>query len=140
MQMGDHVANMLAADLAGATRPAFRYFDKGDMATIGRMAAVARVAWPFKAHWSGFPAWITWITVHIFFLIGYRNRIAVFAAWIWTYFTFTRAARLITGDQSLPGWKEQVTAGPPELRLIPVESLIAGGKPAQSGGKPGFDK
>jgi NADH dehydrogenase len=137
MQMGDHVANMLAADFAGEMRPAFRYFDKGDMATIGRMAAVARVAWPFKAHWSGFPAWITWITVHIFFLIGYRNRIAVFAAWIWTYFTFTRAARLITGDQSLPGWKEHVTAGPPELRLISVESLIAGGKPARSGGKAG---
>jgi NADH dehydrogenase len=98
------------------------------MATIGRMSAVARVVWPFKAHWSGFPAWITWLTVHIFFLIGYRNRISVFGAWIWTYFTFTRAARLITGDQSLPGWKERVTAGPPEPRLIPVESLIAGGK------------
>jgi NADH dehydrogenase len=50
MQMGDHLANMLAADLAGQLRPAFRYFDKGDMATIGRMAAVARVEWPFKAH------------------------------------------------------------------------------------------
>ena len=68
MQMGDHVAKMLAADLKGAKRPAFRYFDKGDMATIGRMAAVAKVEWPFKAHMSGFPAWLTWMTVHIFFL------------------------------------------------------------------------
>jgi NADH:quinone reductase (non-electrogenic) len=110
MQMGDHVARMLAADLAGQRRPAFRYFDKGDMATIGRMAAVAKVEWPFKAHMSGFPAWFMWLTVHIFFLIGFRNRISVFAAWIWTYFTFTRGARLITGDQRLPGWQEQISA------------------------------
>jgi NADH dehydrogenase len=104
MQMGDHVAKIIAADLAGTQRPPFRYFDKGDMATIGRMDAVAKVEWPFKAHMSGFPAWVTWLTVHIFFLIGFRNRISVFAAWIWTYFTFTRGARLITGDQRLPGW------------------------------------
>jgi NADH dehydrogenase len=112
MQMGDHAARMIAADLAGAERPAFRYFDKGDMATIGRMDAVAKVEWPFKAHISGFPAWVTWLTVHIFFLIGFRNRLSVFAAWIWTYFTFTRGARLITGDQRLPGWQDQIDAGP----------------------------
>jgi NADH dehydrogenase len=111
MQMGDHVARMVAADLKGEKRPAFRYFDKGDMATIGRMAAVAKVEWPFKAHMSGFPAWITWITVHIFFLIGFRNRLSVFVAWIWTYFTFTRGARLITGDQRLVGWQEQLDEG-----------------------------
>ncbi len=91
-------------------RPAFHYFDKGDMATIGRMDAVANVVWPFKAHLSGLPAWATWLTVHIFFLIGFRNRISVFWAWVWTYFTFRRGARLITGDQRLPGWKEQIGA------------------------------
>ena len=112
MQMGDHLAKLLAADLDGQPRPAFRYFDKGDMATIGRMDAVAKVEWPFKAHISGFLAWATWLTVHIFFLIGFRNRLSVFAAWIWTYFTFTRGARLITGDQRLPGWRDQVAAGP----------------------------
>jgi NADH dehydrogenase len=112
MQMGDHLAKMIAADLKGNTRRAFRYFDKGDMATIGRMDAVANVKWPFKAHMSGFPAWFTWLTVHIFFLIGFRNRIAVFSTWIWTYFTFTRSARLITGDQRLPGWQDQLDAGP----------------------------
>jgi NADH:ubiquinone reductase (H+-translocating) len=112
MQMGDHLAKMIAADLKRAPRPAFRYFDKGDMATIGRMDAVADVKWPFKAHMSGFPAWFTWLTVHIFFLIGFRNRISVFAAWIWTYFTFTRGARLITGDQWLVGWQDQIEAGP----------------------------
>ena len=114
MQMGDHVAKVIAADLAGRPRPVFRYFDKGDMATIGRMSAVAKVEWPFKAHMSGFPAWFTWLTVHIFFLIGFRNRLSVMAAWAWTYFTFTRGARLITGDQNLPGWKEQTEAGPAE--------------------------
>ncbi|MGA3048979.1 MAG: NAD(P)/FAD-dependent oxidoreductase [Terracidiphilus sp.] len=114
MQMGDHVRKIIAADLAGTHRPPFRYFDKGDMATIGRMDAVAKVEWPFKAHMSGFPAWVTWLTVHIFFLIGFRNRLSVFAAWIWTYFTFTRGARLITGDQRLPGWPTQAPASSKE--------------------------
>ena len=114
IQMGEHVGKIIAADLAGRRRPAFHYFDKGDMATIGRMAAVAKVEWPFKAHLSGFPAWITWIAVHIFFLIGFRNRVSVFSQWIWTYFTFTRGARLITGDQRLPGWEDQLEAGPAE--------------------------
>ena len=112
MQMGDHAAKMIAADLKGKPRPPFRYWDKGDIATIGRMDAIGDVKWPFKAHMSGFPAWFTWLTVHIFFLIGFRNRISVFAAWVWTYFTFTRGARLITGDQTLPGWPEQIAAGP----------------------------
>jgi NADH dehydrogenase len=120
MQMGDHLAKMLAADLEGRPRPIFHYFDKGDMATIGRMAAVARVQWPFKAHLSGFPAWVIWLTVHIFFLIGFRNRISVFAAWIWTYFTFTRGARLITGDQRLPGWQDRVAAGPVDQGAKPL--------------------
>jgi len=112
MQMGDHVARMIESDLNHQPRRPFHYFDKGDMATIGRMDAVAKVEWPFKAHMSGFPAWMTWLVVHIFFLIGFRNRISVFAAWIWTYFTFTRGARLITGDQKLPGWQDQINAGP----------------------------
>lgn len=111
MQMGDHLGRMIGADLAHRSRAAFRYFDKGDMATIGRMSAIARVQWPFKAHLSGFPAWITWVTVHIFFLIGFRNRLSVFAAWIWNYFMYSRTARLITGDKQLPGWQDRVSAG-----------------------------
>ena len=110
MQMGDFLGKAIAADLGGKPRPVFRYFDKGDMATIGRMSAVADVKWPFRAHMSGWPAWFTWVTVHIFFLIGFRNRLSVLANWMWTYFTFTRGARLITGDQRLPGWEEQVTS------------------------------
>lgn len=124
MQMGDHVGRMIKADLDRKPRPAFHYFDKGDMATIGRRAAVAKVEWPFKAHMSGFPAWITWISVHIFFLIGFRNRIAVFSSWIWSYFTFQRSARLITGDQNLPGWQDQLNAGETKGEDAKVEAVV----------------
>jgi NADH dehydrogenase len=114
MQMGDYVARRIAgltsrrrgSDGSGVDK-GFRYFDKGDMATIGRSAAVAKIEWPFKAHWSGFPAWLTWLTVHIFFLIGFRNRFAVFRQWAWTYLTFNDGVRLITGSQDLPGWDNQ---------------------------------
>ncbi len=110
MQMGAYAAKRIAWLLSaerGTERKAraFRYFDKGDMATIGRKAAVAKIEWPFKAHWSGFPAWVTWLLVHIFFLIGFRNRFAVFRQWAWTYLTFSDGARLITGSQELPGWE-----------------------------------
>jgi NADH dehydrogenase len=121
MQMGDYVGKAIAADLKGKPRPHFRYFDKGDMATIGRLSAVAKIEWPFKAHWSGFPAWATWLLVHIFFLIGFRNRLSVFAAWIWNYFAFTRSARLITGDQRLPGWQSQ----PPQAVDEPAEETAS---------------
>ena len=112
MQMGDHIGKMIAADLDKKSRPAFRYFDKGDMATIGRNSAIAKVEWPFKAHLSGFLAWMTWALVHIFFLIGFRNRLRVAASWFWTYVTFNRGARLITGDQRLPGWPSHIEVGP----------------------------
>jgi len=114
MQMGDHVAKLIRADLEGRRRPEFHYFDKGDMATIGRMAAVADVKWPFRAHMAGWPAWAMWLMVHIFFLIGFRNRLSVMSSWVWSYFSFSRSARLITGDQRLPGWNEQIQAGPPQ--------------------------
>ena len=112
MQMGRYAAKRigyltakaLGSDGSGKDEQ-FRYFDKGDMATIGRKAAVANIQWPFKGHWSGFPAWMTWLVVHIFFLIGFRNRLAVFRQWAWTYLTFRDGARLITGSQDLPGWK-----------------------------------
>jgi NADH dehydrogenase len=110
IQMGTYAARRIGALLDGDTSRAakpFHYFDKGDMATIGRKAAVANIVWPFKAHWSGFMAWLTWLTVHIFFLIGFRNRIAVFLQWAWTYLTLHDGARLITGSQDLPGWHDE---------------------------------
>ena len=137
MQMGDHVGRMIQQDMARQPRTPFHYFDKGDMATIGRMAAVARIKWPIKANVSGFPAWVTWLTIHIFFLIGFRNRIAVLTDWVWNYFTFTHGARLITGSQDLPGWAqqegvEQEEEGPPLDQIAP--GAQSGG---QSGGRSG---
>lgn len=124
MQMGDHIAKMVGQDLDHKPRTPFRYFDKGDMATIGRLSAVAKIEWPFKAHWGGFPAWITWLVVHIYFLIGFRNRVAVLSEWVWSYFSFTRGARLITGDQHLPGWTEQqgVQSPPPTPEMLDAAS------------------
>jgi NADH dehydrogenase len=118
MQMGRYAARRISrliaasfgSDGTGKDEP-FHYFDKGDMATIGRKAAVANIQWPFKGHWSGFPAWITWLVVHIFFLIGFRHRLSVFRQWAWTYLTFSDGVRLITGSQELPGWNETEQAG-----------------------------
>jgi NADH dehydrogenase len=113
MQMGTYAAKrigMLVGREAGSEGhdvKGFRYFDKGDMATIGRKAAVAKVVWPFKAHWSGFMAWFAWLTVHVFFLIGFRNRLVVISQWAWTYLTLQDGARLITGSQELPGWNDK---------------------------------
>ena len=127
MQMGDHVARMIEQDLKGKPRTAFHYFDKGDMATIGRAAAVAKIEWPFKAHWSGLPAWMTWLTIHIFFLIGFRNRLAVLFDWVWNYFTFTHGARLITGSDVLPGWDQQEGIAPEEVGA-PLDTASPGAR------------
>jgi NADH dehydrogenase len=113
MQMGAYAAKRigmlvgLEAGSEGCALKGFHYFDKGDMATIGRKAAVAKIEWPFKAHWSGFMAWLAWLMVHIFFLIGFRTRLGIFRQWAWTYLTLQDGARLITGSQDLPGWKDQ---------------------------------
>ena len=69
--------------------------DKGSLATIGRAAAVAQFG---KLHISGFIAWLSWLFIHIFFLIGFRNRVAVMFQWAWSYLTYARSARLITGE------------------------------------------
>jgi len=116
MQMGDYAAKRIGLLLEGKgdKQKPFRYFDKGDMATIGRKAAVARIAWPFHAHWSGFMAWLTWLVVHIFFLIGFRNRWGVFRQWAYTYLRFQDGVRLIVGSQELPGWGQLAQNDAPE--------------------------
>lgn len=108
MQMGTYAAKRIGQLVAGRDQgqKGFRYFDKGDMATIGRKAAVARIAWPFKANWSGFMAWIVWLVVHVFFLIGFRNRFSVFRQWTYTYIGKQEGVRLIVGSHDLPGWEE----------------------------------
>jgi NADH dehydrogenase len=116
MQMGDYAGRRIgllvdASDKAARMKP-FRYFDKGDMATIGRKAAVARVVWPFKANMSGFIAWIMWMVVHIYFLIGFRNRLSVFRSWAFTYINMQDGVRLIVGSQELPGWDALAPVAP----------------------------
>jgi NADH dehydrogenase len=103
MQEGKATAHNIGAEMRGEPRKNFHYFNKGNLATIGRAAAVAEFG---KIHISGFLAWLAWLFIHVFFLIGFRNRIIVLVQWAWSYFTYERGARLITGDRHLPGWDE----------------------------------
>jgi NADH:ubiquinone reductase (H+-translocating) len=103
MQEGKAAARNIVRDLKGEPRRNFHYVDKGSLATIGRSAAIAQFG---KLHISGFLAWLAWLFIHVFFLIGFRNRIIVLIQWAWSYFTYERSARLITGDTNLPGWSD----------------------------------
>jgi len=103
MQEGTATAKNIQRDLERKPRQNFHYVDKGSLATIGRAAAVADFG---KLHVSGFIAWLGWLFIHIFFLIGFRNRLIVLIQWAWSYFTYERGARLITGDTRLPGWDD----------------------------------
>jgi len=126
IQEGRFVAKVIrrevesASDSPPLTRPAFHYWDKGSLATIGRAAAVADFG---KIHISGFMAWLSWLFVHIFFLIGFRNRLLVFIQWAWSYVTYERGARLITGSTYLPGWTPAVP--PPHASPSPKEEIPA---------------
>jgi NADH:ubiquinone reductase (H+-translocating) len=93
IQMGTYAAKTIEGDLAGRPRRAFRYWDKGQLAVIGRGQAVADI---WKLHFGGLLAWLIWIFVHVFFLIGFRNRVLVLLQWAWSYATYGRGARLIT--------------------------------------------
>jgi NADH dehydrogenase len=116
MQQGRYVAKIIQHEVEVATeapakalpRPGFHYWDKGSLATIGRAAAVAEFG---KLHISGFIAWLAWLFVHILFLIGFRNRLLVFIEWAWSYVTYERSARLITGSTQLPGWTDLRSQG-----------------------------
>jgi NADH dehydrogenase len=100
MQQGRFVARQIERDLAGKPRETFHYFDKGSMATIGRSRAIAEIG---KLKLSGFLAWCAWLAVHIFFLIGFRNRFAVLFNWAYNYFAYQRGARIITGHRLSAG-------------------------------------
>lgn len=95
MQMGALTAKNILSEIKGGERKRFKYVDKGTMATIGRSKAIAHVA---GMKFKGFLAWMMWLGLHVFFLIGFRNRIIVMLEWFWAYLTRERSARLITGD------------------------------------------
>jgi NADH:ubiquinone reductase (H+-translocating) len=104
IQMGQYAARTIKGDLGQRPRRPFSYWDKGQLAVIGRGRAVADIR---RLHFDGFFAWLTWIFVHIFFLIGFRNRVLVLIQWAWSYLTYSRGARLITEEirppaESLP--------------------------------------
>ena len=92
---------MCSSDLRfrGQKLPPFHYFDKGNLATIGRGKAVADLNW---LRISGFPAWLIWIFIHLVYIIQFQNRLLVMTQWAWLYLTFDRSARLITGKSPLP--------------------------------------
>lgn len=104
IQMGDFVGRVIADEIAAGgepgtgARPAFRYRNKGDMATIGRARAVADV---FGTTFSGFPAWALWSLIHVTFLIGFRNKLLVMVNWAWQWVVQARGARLITGSPEI---------------------------------------
>ncbi|NJK89622.1 MAG: NAD(P)/FAD-dependent oxidoreductase [Myxococcales bacterium] len=96
MQQGRFVAQTILASIEGRPRQTFRYVDRGMMATVGRSRAVAEVrGWKF----TGFVAWLAWLAVHLFYLVGFKNRVFVLMNWIWQYLAYRRGARLITPCQ-----------------------------------------
>jgi NADH dehydrogenase len=99
-QEGAYVAGVIAARAKGVTDPRpFAYRSAGNLATIGRSAAVVDFG---KLRLTGFPAWLLWSIAHVFFLIGFRNRLTVAIDWLWAYLTFERGARLITNTGPMP--------------------------------------
>ncbi|HMF92261.1 MAG TPA: NAD(P)/FAD-dependent oxidoreductase [Candidatus Angelobacter sp.] len=99
IQMGKFAARQIRRSVAGKPREKFVYWDKGSLATIGRSRAVADLG---KLHFSGYFAWLAWLFIHLFFLIGFRNRLLVMAEWAWAYVTYNQGARLITDQREGP--------------------------------------
>jgi NADH dehydrogenase len=95
MQEGSYVADLIQKRLAGKPVKPFKYFDKGNLAVIGRASAVAEIG---KLKFTGLIAWLTWLFIHLMYLVSFQNRIIVFIRWGFSYFTFNRGARLITGQ------------------------------------------
>ncbi len=95
IQMGQYAARVILASVAGRPHPPFRYWNKGELAVIGRGQAVANLG---RLRFGGLAGWLTWIFVHIAYLIGFRNRLLVLIEWAWSYVTYGRGARLITGE------------------------------------------
>lgn len=112
IQMGHYAARAIEGDLSGKARRAFVYWDRGQLAVIGRGRAVADI---WRLHFGGLLAWLIWIFVHIVFLIGFRNRILVLLQWGWSYVTYSRGARLITDEAHVPGATLRAVGAPAAL-------------------------
>ena len=119
MQGGTHAARMIVRSIRGEPRIPFRYRDKGSMATIGRRAAVLQSA---RLRMKGWFAWMAWLLIHILFLIGFQNRLAVMLQWAWNYLTWQRGARLITGEVGADLAPAGKPIGTPEREPVPREA------------------
>jgi NADH dehydrogenase len=142
MQMARHVAGILRRELdtpasIPSARPAFRYWDKGTMATIGRSAAVARLG---RLEFGGFLAWLAWLFVHLVFLIGFDNKLTVLVQWAHSYFTYKRGARIIIRGEEAPSRNAGGRlAGPQPTPPRPAEGGTVSGRrtarlPSEAGG------
>jgi NADH:ubiquinone reductase (H+-translocating) len=126
MQQARWAAKIILRTMAGQDRRPFEYFDKGSLATIGRSRAIAMVN---RMHLSGLLAWLVWLLVHIFYLIGFRNRVVVMITWAWSYLTYGRGARLVVGE-STAAMRALLGAG----RSVPLPdgaAVTPAGRPAR---------
>jgi NADH dehydrogenase len=101
IQMGKYISQEIMRRVKNEPSKPFHYWDKGSMATIGRNKGIAQIG---KIHLSGFLAWLSWLCIHLIYLIGFRNRFFVLLSWTWQYLSWQAGARLITGSDKLPGW------------------------------------
>jgi len=131
MQEGRHAARVVRDRLHGRPGRRFRYRDKGNLATIGRASAVADIG-PIRL--SGFPAWITWLTVHLWYLIGFENRLLVLTRWAFSFIAHGRGARLITDTAQRP-----TTRAPAAVALVPAGPPDASARPTAGQGAAGTD-
>ena len=118
MQQGRYLASLIRGESVGKPRTPFHFFDKGQMATIGRSRAVVETG---KFKFAGFTAWMVWLLVHIYYLTGFKNRTLVVMQWAWSYLTFRRGARLIVSKD----WRFYQ----PEASALPVEAKSSDGSP-----------
>jgi NADH dehydrogenase len=129
MQQARHAVRQIGNRMKGRPTSRFRYFDKGTMATIGRNAAVAEL--PLGIRFRGFPAWVAWLGLHLVFLIGFRNRMAVLFDWSWNYLTYQRGVRLILPVASDDPPPDRPPGRPPD----PLRASGPGSPPAPPSGR-----
>ena len=120
LQQGRYAGQAIQARLEGRILPPFRYHDKGNMATVGRAAAVVELSW---LHFSGYPAWLAWLFIHLLYIVEFQNRLLVAVQWAWNYFSFNRSARLITGENPFP---LALSPEPPSEENACLETILAG--------------
>jgi len=120
MQQGRYLARTIQRELAGKPRQPFHFIDKGQMATIGRSRAIVEIG---RLKMAGFPAWLLWLVIHIYYLTGFQNRLLVVMQWAWSYFSFRRGARLIVSKE----WRLRERAAIPPTGSV---SQLSGKSPA----------